>query len=104
VTEIEVTQSGSQVKVAVGDEIVVRIPEIPTSGYAWSVSSVDPQLQVVSDAFVADGGELPAPGAGGQHVVRLRAQSAGHARAVLVLKRPWESSASQTFSVGATIA
>jgi predicted secreted protein len=104
--EFEVTQSGTTVTVSVGDEIVVRVPETPTTGYAWTVNAVDPELRLVESTFVAPGGNgsEPAPGAGGLRVIRLRAASAGEAGAELALKRPWESAPVETFSFRATVA
>ena len=103
--EIEVTQSGSTVQLSVGDEIVVRVPEIPTTGYAWTVSTVDPALRLVESTFVppVGNGTGPEPGAGGQRVIRLRAASAGEGGAELALKRPWEPTPTETFTVRATV-
>src|SRR5262245_8197601 len=98
VAEIEVTASGSSVRVRVGDEILLRVPEIPTTGYAWTVSAVDPALHLVESTYRGESGE-PTPGAGGQRVIRLRAASPGEADARFTLKRPWESDAAQTFSL-----
>jgi predicted secreted protein len=107
--EIEVTQNGSSVHLSVGDEIVVRVPEIPTTGYVWAVNVVDPALRLVESTFIppVGNGSEPAPGAGGQRVIRLRAATAGEAGAELVLKRGWESEAgsgpTETFTVHATV-
>ena len=102
--EIEVTESGTTVRLSVGDEIVVRVPETPTTGYAWTIT-VDPALRLVESSFVppAGNGAVPAPGAGGERVIRLRAAAAGEAGAELALKRPWESAPAQTFTVRATV-
>jgi predicted secreted protein len=104
--EFEVTQSGSTLSLSVGDEIVVRVPEMPTSGYAWTVNAVDPVLRLVESTFVAPAGNgsEAAPGAGGQRVIRLRAAAAGAAGAELALKRPWEAEPTETFTVHATVA
>jgi predicted secreted protein len=103
--EIEVTESGSSVRISVGDEIVVRVPEIPTSGYAWGVQTVDPALRLVESSFIppAGNGSEPTPGAGGVRVIRLRAAAAGEVGAELTLKRPWESTPVETFTVRATV-
>jgi predicted secreted protein len=107
VAEIEVTQSGSSVHLSVGDEIVVRVPEVPTTGYAWTVSTVDPALRLVESTFVppVGNGSEPAPGAGGQRIIRLRAAAAGEAGAELALKRAWEAEAAptETFTIHATV-
>jgi inhibitor of cysteine peptidase len=109
---VEVRASGSTVQVAVGDEIVVRVPEIPTTGYTWTMSDVDEKLQVMADSYVsgggvgagADAGGHPAPGAAGHRMVRLLALSPGAAEVRLSLKRPWESSATEVFAFTASIA
>jgi len=105
--EFEVTRSGSSVRVAVGDEIVLRVPEVPTTGYVWTIGTVDPALRLVESAFdgphsEGDGPEPP-PGAGGERVIRLRAAAAGEAGAELALKRPWETAPVETFTVHATV-
>jgi predicted secreted protein len=105
--EIEVTQSGSTVHLSIGDEIVVRVPEMPTTGYGWTVSTVDPALRLVESTFVppVGNGSEPTPGAGGQRVIRLRAAAVGEAGAELALKRSWETDAvpTETFTVHATV-
>ena len=110
VAEFEVTESGSSVTVSVGDEIVVRVPEIPTTGYAWTITSVGGPLRLVESSYVPDGpagpagnGVAPAPGAGGKRLIRLRAASPGEAAAELALKRPWETEPTETFILHATV-
>src|SRR5688572_2556207 len=103
--EIEVTQSGSTVSLSVGDDIVVRVPEMPSTGYAWTIITVDPALRLVESSFVppAGNGSQPAPGSGGMRVIRMRAAAAGEAGAELMLKRPWESTPVETFTFRVTV-
>jgi inhibitor of cysteine peptidase len=115
---IEVNQSGSTVQASVGDEILVRVPEMPTTGYAWTVTTVDPALRLVESAYVPhDGGVAaggpgdlipggpgdPMPGGGGERVIRLRAAAAGQAMAELALKRPWETAPAERFTLHANV-
>jgi predicted secreted protein len=103
--EIEVTQNGSSVKASVGDDILLRLPEIPTTGYTWTVNTVDPPLRLVESSFVppAGNGSAPAPGAGGERVIRLHAASPGEGTAELSLKRTWEDAPAETFTFRASV-
>jgi inhibitor of cysteine peptidase len=108
VAEIEISGPGAEqaaVEVGVGDEVVIRLPENATTGYVWSVQSVDDGLELVEDAMVpasATAGS-PAPGAGGEHVVRLRATAPARADVVLHLGRSWEPAPAQQRRVTVTV-
>jgi inhibitor of cysteine peptidase len=114
VAEIEISgpgdeQSAAAVEVGVGDEVVIRLPENATTGYVWSVQSIDHGLELVEDAMLPAGGTAgeaagpPPPGAGGQHVVRLRATAPARAEVVLHLGRSWEPAPAQQRRVTVTV-
>lgn len=53
----------ADLRVTVGDEIAVTLPENRTTGYRWDVSAKNNGLAVVSDEFVrADGSLIGSPG------------------------------------------
>ncbi|GAA2295129.1 hypothetical protein GCM10010234_41180 [Streptomyces hawaiiensis] len=95
--EVRVSPRDSEVRVSLGDEVVVELPENATTGYLWSVQHIDGGLEVTSDEYRAPGQVLP--GAGGQRVVRVRPTAAGEGLVRLVLKRPWESAVQDQHSV-----
>ena len=74
----------------VEDEIVLRLPEIPSSGYAWELSSgewstlamVDQRLDADSDPNVLGGAA--------HRTTHLRAAVPGSDTIVARLTRPWE--------------
>lgn len=82
----------------VGETVTLVLPETPTTGYRWRLTS---QLEVVSDEFHPSG---TTPGAAGERVVVLRVGSAGRHEVLAELARPWESKVRdvRTFMVDAS--
>jgi inhibitor of cysteine peptidase len=77
-----------------GEDIVVTLPENPTTGYRWVVEEVTGDVSLVSSDFspATDG----KPGAGGHRSIHLRAghpRAAGQGQGELRLRseRAWES-------------
>ena len=100
ITEAEVT---SPLTVSPGDEIVVRLPENPSTGFRWHVETVPPgMLDAENDEFAVS---AMAPGAAGTRVLSFRARSPGSAQIGLKLFRAWEgdSSALSSYAVGVTV-
>jgi predicted secreted protein len=90
-THIEVAAGASEVSVAVGDTLTLRLPENRTTGYVWSLAERPPGLVLEDDRSVP--GTDTAPGAGGEHLFRWRAEQPGAWRVALRLAREWESAA-----------
>jgi predicted secreted protein len=88
-SRVEVPAAGSQVEVAVSDEVVIRLTEDATTGYQWSLEGVPSEVEIVSNQL--DLAEKSAPGAAGQRVVVLRAVRPGTTAVRLVNSRTWES-------------
>ncbi|KAF1076417.1 protease inhibitor I42 family protein [Methanogenium sp. MK-MG] len=65
----------------------VILPENPTTGYSWTVTTVD-GMTITDDTFVPP--EEQIPGAGGVHVWTLEPNSTGIATFSAVYVRPWE--------------
>ncbi|HXX11886.1 MAG TPA: protease inhibitor I42 family protein [Burkholderiales bacterium] len=90
--DIVVTEAdlGRKMTARVGDTVVVRLPENPTTGFRWALAS--PQgdvLDLAHDDFQAS--EQTGVGAGGLRVFRFGAKHAGSGRIELKLTRAWES-------------
>jgi inhibitor of cysteine peptidase len=80
------------VEVALGEAIVLRLPENPTTGYRWAVDQIDPdKLLIQATQFSLLGAGA---GAGGEKTLTLKANQPGVARLHLKLWREWEGEAS----------
>jgi predicted secreted protein len=87
--------AGRQLRLRLGDELHVRLPEIPSAGYRWDaqLEGMENALELVSDDYEEQGslneariGERP------RRHLWLRAWQAGHGHLRLTLERPWEES------------
>lgn len=93
--DLKDTDSGSTTAVRVGAEVVIRLAENPTTGYAWEFRQTGSGgLSIVDNRFEAGGsaGSPPLPGAAGYRVVRLVGKHAGTVHLEAVERRPWETS------------
>ncbi|TDC63517.1 hypothetical protein E1258_10370 [Micromonospora sp. KC207] len=90
---VEVGDRDRAVTLTAGDVAVVRLPENPTTGFAWSISVSEPALLTVESSRLRRDGP-PMPGGGGEREFRLRSQagSPGRVQVTLARSRPWESS------------
>jgi predicted secreted protein len=105
--DIEVTISGTTVTVTPADRIVIRLAENATAGYQWSVTEAGEGLDVESSELWPAGSPGPggpAPGAGGQRVVRIRPRGPGRARVRLQLERAWEPEPVDRFDLDVIVA
>ncbi len=85
------TAQGSTVDVAVGQSVVVELPENASTGYRWVVDHIQPPLVEAAEAHP----RYPsgAVGAGGRAVWTFTAKAPGSAAVVLKRWRPWEGEA-----------
>jgi inhibitor of cysteine peptidase len=99
--QVEIGTLGGRVHVKVGDEVLVRLPENPSTGYRWELDSPPGSLELADDAYVRsrDG----AVGSGGERHFTLRATSIGEAEIQLRLARSWEQQTIKQGSVAITI-
>jgi|SRR5689334_17661549 len=88
-SEIVVTQSSSNqvLRCAVGDTVVVRLPENPTTGYRWQFE-VPTGLELAGDDFNTSASN---PGAGGERVMRFCVRAGASIRLHAALRRSWET-------------
>lgn len=56
--EVEVRDAVTA-ELEVGDEVVIRLPENPTTGYAWSIESMDDGLLLTGDSADREAAEPP---------------------------------------------
>jgi len=99
--EHEVVADGAELAAMVGDDVIVRLPENPTTGYQWRIDELPTMLNLLSTDFMI--AAEPAPGAGGQRIIRFRATRSGVARVRMVLARSWETHAAPQRTYGFSI-
>ena len=97
--------NGAQVQVPRGAKITIELKENPTTGYRWTIGSIDDALLAAEgDEFLPPGQK--SPGAGGQRRFFFRAKAEGSTALSLVNKRAWErdDKAVSTFKLAIHIA
>jgi inhibitor of cysteine peptidase len=82
--------NGGTVRARVGDELLLRLPETPGSGFRWKIDVSSVNLALRKDTFDAAGGV----GGRGTRTFEFHAQSAGSAPLGLKRWREWEGDAS----------
>jgi len=80
---------GRDFTINLGEELVIRLPGNPTTGYLWEVAANDSAVlkQKGETVFVADADRI---GAGVQSIFRFVPRRVGSAILKLVYHRPWE--------------
>jgi len=79
-------ENEKRLQARVGDTVLIRLPESPTTGYRWTALQGTP----ASDDFISGSDAI---GAGGVRVLRFRVKSPGAVTLELVLARSWEKQA-----------
>jgi inhibitor of cysteine peptidase len=89
--ELDETAHDTEATLRVGQELVLRLPEQPTTGFQWELTLAGAPAGALARASF----EPPAAGAGGpgRRVWRFRAIQAGEGRIALRYGRPWEPAA-----------
>ncbi len=94
-------QNGGTVALAVGETLVVQLAGNPTTGYEWTIATIDAAfLQALGSTYAADSDAL---GAGGTYTFRFRAMQAGTTTLALAYRRAWEPAAIETFTLAVNI-
>jgi len=76
----------------VGDEVIVRLTETPSSGYAWEVAQPEGSvLEAVHEQLEAIGSDKTVLGSSAQRDLHFRAISPGAEDITARLARPWET-------------
>jgi inhibitor of cysteine peptidase len=102
--ELSDTDNGRDFTISLDEELTVRLPGNPTTGYQWEVLANDPTLlqQKGETVFISDAYRM---GAGGQIKILFVPDGIGATRLKLVYRRPWEKQTppAQVFEVGVTV-
>jgi inhibitor of cysteine peptidase len=93
--------NGKTVQLEIGQQIVVRLPSNPTTGYQWSVIGSMTPLEFSKSDYATDSQAAGRAGAGGTETLRFTAKSAGKAELKLGYARAWEKDVppAKTFSL-----
>ena len=106
VVSLTKANNGQSIEVRQGDEIIVRLPENPTTGYGWHIDRADGLSPETSE--YAMGSDQPDPnptvGQGRRSGVSIPGQGAGARRLELKHWREWEGERSVTERFGVDIA
>jgi inhibitor of cysteine peptidase len=81
--------NGASVEVQCGAKITIELKENPTTGYRWTISSIDEVLlEPEGDEFLPP--DQATPGAGGLRRFFFRAKGGGSTALSLINKRAWQ--------------
>jgi inhibitor of cysteine peptidase len=86
-------RAGEELHAAVGDRILVELPENASTGFRWSLVELPEHLSLAQDRLAVP--EPPTPGAAATRHLVLRVDGPGSGPVVLELSRPWEAEAEQ---------
>ncbi|NPE29755.1 hypothetical protein HNV12_17700 [Methanococcoides sp. SA1] len=94
--------NSSEISISMGDSIVLKLNENPSTGYSWDLSLPE-GIVLIKDEFV--GPDEPMPGAGGVHEWTLKAVSKGNYQINAIYKRSWENVTGEedTFSMDVVV-
>lgn len=93
--------NGRTVEVPAGTEIIVSLPENPTTGYTWEMNSGG--LAATGDEYYPDKVPEGTVGSGGTHEWKYKAEKAGTYTIEGIYKRAWEETATDDERWQATI-
>jgi inhibitor of cysteine peptidase len=98
---LTMADNGRAVDAGAADEVVLHLPENPTTGYRWQLERAADALELTSDTY------HPAPpiqfGSGGMREFRFRKTAPGTARLELKHWQAWEGDRSITERFAVTL-
>ena len=85
--------AGSTIEMRVGDKLDVKLEGNPTTGYNWTIESVDSQIikQLGESEFKQNKQSQNLVGAGGSIIHHFEAIKSGQTQLKLIYHRPWET-------------
>jgi len=83
--------NGKEIEAAVGQRIVLTLPENPSTGYTWSIE-LPPGVEQQSSTFAPAGAAMA--GSGGRRVWSIKLLRSGEATLRAKLWREWEGDGS----------
>jgi inhibitor of cysteine peptidase len=91
--QMDEKDNGSQVELALGQDLTITLESNPSTGFRWEVVEIDqPILQQVGEAqyVPADPNQSPLPGQAGRETLRFQAVAPGRITLQLAYHRSWE--------------
>lgn len=90
---VSADRSGADLALVPGQELVIRLPGNPTTGYRWSSFGPTEAVLIATRpaAYERDAGTSRRVGAGGFEIWRFVATRAGTAELRFEYRRPWET-------------
>lgn len=85
--EVDDHANGSTLTLAPGQDLIIRLPENPTTGYRWVVESCG-AMRLDADDFIVTSTRI---GGGGTRQLRWSVRAPGRSEISLTLKRAWQS-------------
>lgn len=95
-------QNNATVHVKMGNYIIVQLPENPTTGYQWNLTTT-PGLQVTNDTYEPSDRTGNLVGSGGTRVWEMTAVAPGEQEISAVYSRSWEPVTGTETSFSATV-
>ena len=92
-TPVEVTETQQNVTVKLGDIVIIKLKENPTTGYSWQMDIPETDIvKVQENKYIAPNTDLV--GAGGVHKWELKASTTGTVKITGAYRRSWEKNTS----------
>jgi inhibitor of cysteine peptidase len=100
---VDESADGQSVDLEAGQLLEVDLPDNPTTGFRWVVTSDGaPACALEGDSYRSPA--TSRPGQGGRHVWQFRAGPPGQGTIALAYRRPWESDgAERTFTLAIAV-
>ena len=100
VVSINAESNGKTIHVLPGETVRVKLEANHTTGYSWSVASVDKSILEVGDEgeYMSNPHPEGMVGVGGNEVWNFKAIAAGETEISLVYVRPWEKNEAPAMS------
>jgi len=101
---IQQADNGQTFDTSVGQMFEIRLPENPTTGFRWAMTSGKSACSLVRDEFHPP--QPAPPGASGEHTWEFKAVAAGDCEIELSYRRSWETEVppAQAFKVHVHVA
>lgn len=88
---VDNTTEARHLHLRTGDEVIIRLPVLPSTGYTWTpVRDQHSSLDVIDDTIKAASDDVDLLGGSATRELHLRAGRSGRDRVELQLRRPWE--------------
>jgi len=95
-------QNGATVNVKTGAVITVKLPENPTTGFTWNLTTT-PGLQIINDTYKPTYTTGKMVGSGGTHIWDIEAVATGEQKIKGVYMRSWEPASGNETSFSMTV-